>query len=457
MTTTPYPAWSADVEGPIVGGIHGWPFGSALDDGASHGYVEEEFFVSGEAIRYRPANELSPQGDWAVLRHSASIYRTRVVVRRPSEPARFNGTVVVEWVNVSAGYDINLAVPPSLFDGLAYVAVSAQPAGLYGFPSVPGNGVMAWDPQRYASLDLPDDAIGYDLFTQIAGMLRNPDTHRGPALLGGLIPRHLIGVGASQSGTRVLAYANAIQPLTHAFDALMPLVCAGMAADFDTALAHPDSAAGHRGHSRAVLTQVRGDAQIPVMAINTETEALHYLPARQSDSERFRYWEIPGASHAPRVQLEAILAVAQRDGVREPAWMRAQGSNVMWLPTFDAAIGHLKRWIDEDQPPSVHPPIEVNVADGAIIRDEFGNALGGVRLPELEVPIATHVGTNSQYELTGTTTPFSPDTLRRLYPTHADYVRRVAAAATTAAAAGVILPRRVEAYHRQAQYAKVPP
>ena len=34
-------------------------------------------------------------------------YVTRILVRRPAEDADFNGTVVVEWLNVSGGVDAN--------------------------------------------------------------------------------------------------------------------------------------------------------------------------------------------------------------------------------------------------------------------------------------------------------------------------------------------------------------
>ena len=32
-------------------------------------------------------------------------YRTRIVVVRPQDPTQFNGTVVLEWLNVSSGFD----------------------------------------------------------------------------------------------------------------------------------------------------------------------------------------------------------------------------------------------------------------------------------------------------------------------------------------------------------------
>ena len=33
-------------------------------------------------------------------------YTNRAIVRRPADPAKFNGTVLVEWLNVSGGADL---------------------------------------------------------------------------------------------------------------------------------------------------------------------------------------------------------------------------------------------------------------------------------------------------------------------------------------------------------------
>lgn len=444
-----------DVEGPITGGRYGRPFGAALDDLVRLGYIEEEYFLSGEALRYRPTRPLLADGHWDVTGESVDSYRTRVLVRRPGNPQGFNGTVVVEWVNVSSGFDVNFAVPPSLFNGLAYVAVSAQPLGVDGFDSWP-HGLTRWDRQRYGNLYVRDDALGYDIFTQVARLLRRPLADGGGTLLGGQQAELVVGVGASQSGTRVLAYANAIQPVENVFDALMPLICAGTAADFAKETAHPDPGAGQYGHSRSRPTRVRNNLATPVLSINSETEALHYAPLRQRDTDQFRSWEIAGASHAPAGQVRPIVAIMERDGVEGPNWTGGHASEVMWLPTFDAALGHIRRWVHDGVPPPTQPPIQMNGSGSDITRDDYGNAVGGVRLPELEVPIATYRGDNPENELSGTTTPLPPQVLARLYPSHQDYVNKVTAAAHASATAGVILPRRAIEYRLQAEQAPSP-
>jgi hypothetical protein len=114
-----------------------------------------------------------PADGFFVLREDASAeYRTRIVVRRPSA-ADFNGTVVVEWLNVSGGLDANpdfVYLADELYrGGYAWVGVSAQRLGIEGGPvliSTPvsadagaGSGLRALDPERYGELHHPGDAF----------------------------------------------------------------------------------------------------------------------------------------------------------------------------------------------------------------------------------------------------------------------------------------------------------
>lgn len=432
------------VEGPVQGGRHGWPFGGYFGDVSERGYVEQEFFISGRASRFVEMGPLGPDGRWSVQRSDAADFRTRVLVRRPCSAEAFNGTVVVEWANVSRGFDIAFADPPGVYDGFAYVSVSAQRVGVHGYPSDP-RGLLQWDSERYGSLSIPDDALSYDIYTQVAMLLKFGPPAGGPALLGNLRASRLIAVGGSQAGCRMLAYANGIQPRENVFDALMPLVCAGLAADFDPAPTHLDLGV-RRGGNPYHYACVRDDLAVPVMEVNSETEAAVYYPMRQPDTDRFRYWEVAGSSHAPAGQLALIRRQTDRDGLAGPGDSTIRTSEVMWLPTVDAAIRHVHDWIIDGTPPPRQPPIEISGDRVTIERDEHGNARGGVRLPELEVPIASYCGMAEISILGGLTEPFSPQKLRRLYPTREVYVDAVRSAANAAAAAGVILAQRAVEY-----------
>src|SRR6201988_3330174 len=148
------------------------------------GYRADEFFVSGTASSYAA----DQQAD----------YTTRIVVLTPADHTAFNGTVIVEWLNVSGGIDAPaiwfMAHREIARAGYAYVAVSAQRVGVEGGDSLVGAdmSLKAQDPQRYSHLNHPGDAFAYDIFSQVGSSVRN-------GLLGPLDPKAVLAVGESQS------------------------------------------------------------------------------------------------------------------------------------------------------------------------------------------------------------------------------------------------------------------
>ncbi|MBS0332031.1 MAG: hypothetical protein JSS35_04640 [Proteobacteria bacterium] len=445
------------VTGPITGGAHGRPFAAYFGDISAIGYVEEEYFIEGAASAFKVMGGLPLDGRVEVSKTGATPYKTRLLVRRPRDPAKFNGTVLVEWINVSAGYDIACADPVGLYEaGFAWVCVSAQRVGVHGYeaafhPPLPtGRGLVQWDPARYGSLSIPGDSLSYDIFTQGA---RAVGPHRAGEVdpMGGLKVRKLIAIGASQSGYRLVSYINGVQKTENVFDALMPLVFAGRSAPWvDATPKSPLSAPQMR---------IRDDLPAKIFGLDSETEAPAYLKVRQPDTSRFRYWEIAGASHGGTEQEARIARITDRDGVSVPDdGPSLHISDVLWVPTCDAAIRHVHRWINGGAAPPTQPRIEfeTSAATPTIKRDRYGNARGGVRLPELEAPVAQYVGSSKDSAWLGRTYTFSQDRLERLYPTHRDYVAQVKASADRALKAGVILPYRVAQYVAQAEASAVP-
>ena len=97
------------VTGPIAAGTESVPFSAPTVDVAARGYVVEEFFLTGEASAYRTVDgaEQTSDGRWFTERESAAmLYKTRILVVRPTANRDFNGTVVVHWQNVTAGYEL---------------------------------------------------------------------------------------------------------------------------------------------------------------------------------------------------------------------------------------------------------------------------------------------------------------------------------------------------------------
>ncbi|KIX93340.1 uncharacterized protein Z520_10983 [Fonsecaea multimorphosa CBS 102226] len=444
------------VEGPITGGIKGYPFG-APPQNVTPGYFQEEYFLSNNATRYNSIGNLSETGVWTITPSTSAPYKTRIVVQRPANASKFNGDVIVEWINVSSGFDIMIAKPPGIYEaGYVYVGISAQFVGIIGAP--PHNiGLTEWDPERYGTLSIPDDGLSYDIYTQLARLLQAEASGASgqPLVLGGLKPKHIIGIGVSQSGGRVLAYANGVQQLENVYHVIMPLLCGGEASDFSSAPAQPNLS----DFSFAFPSKVRPDLKIPVMEIASESEALNYfvVGSRQPDTQTFRYWEVAGASHFNTPLLEQTVALTTFEGVPFP--VGNQSDDVSWLPTLDAAYRHVSVWLRTGTPPPSMPKIQIayNGSTPMLARNKVGNVIGGIRLPEITVPIASYIGLVDGVSLVGSTTPFSPALLKQLYPNHTDYVKEVTAAAAASLASGVILPYRVQQYDQQAQSANIPP
>jgi hypothetical protein len=169
--------------------------------GASE-YVEHEFFLAGMARSFELVGERAGDGRWVARPSGTAPFKTRLVVRRPSDEAGFNGTVHVEWLNVSGNTD---AAPDwsclhreIIRRGAAWVGVSAQKVGVDGggFAFVPDASLKKVAPERYGSLQHPGDAFSYDIFTQAARCVLAGGE---PGVLGSLRPQRLLAQGESQS------------------------------------------------------------------------------------------------------------------------------------------------------------------------------------------------------------------------------------------------------------------
>ena len=141
LTTSHAGAADATLDGPITTGNGLFFVGSTTFDLGSVGYRQDEYFLSGTARSYTSSKALARNGKWTVKPGANARFKTRIVVYRPVDPKKFNGTVAVEWLNVTAGIDsaaIWLQGHDQLIrEGAVYVGVTAQQAG------VAGGGVMS--------------------------------------------------------------------------------------------------------------------------------------------------------------------------------------------------------------------------------------------------------------------------------------------------------------------------
>lgn len=406
------PVSPATVVGPIPGSVPGdrlsdvlddtYPFFSTPIDLAARGYVEEEFYLSGFADGW----------DTAGTRVATDVaYTTRMVVRRPVNPVRFSGTVLVEWQNVTAGYDLDALWNEGVIRaGYAWVGVSAQRVGV--------NQLRGWSPTRYGNLDVTGgaayvtDQLSYDIFAQAAKSIRSPGA---VAPLGPLQARTVLAIGASQSAGRMTVYYDRVLPQVEpVFDGYAFIV-------------------------GAAPTRV-GDE--PVFQVLSETDVR--TPLRPADTDRFRRWEVAGSAHSGWAGQVYRRPIQERDLGSAPVYEcnRPPFSRVPMHHVTASAYHHLTLWVRTGQAPPTAEPLAFN-PDGTKARNELGIALGGIRLSQVDVPVARNTGDNSGPSfcfLFGSHEPFDEATLRSLYPTHGGYVARVVRSDVANVQAGYLLP-----------------
>lgn len=454
------------VTGPITGGTYGVPYNpmpAGLGD--EYGYTEEEFFINGTAESFTPVGELGVDGRWTVEAGASAPYETRILVRRPADPDEFNGVVLVEWLNVSAGRDsdpdFGFLYPELMDQGYAYVGVSAQATGVSGgatrleVPGVPREAIIPlkeWDPVRYAPLVHPGDEYSYDIFTQAARLVldRGDDDP-----LGGLPVEHVIAMGESQSAGRMATYANAVQPVSQAFDGLFIHSRGSSPAPLN---ADPEVKTPTGG-------AIRDDIGVPVFQLATETDLLRlgFLAARQPDSEWIVTWEVAGTAHADKGTLEYGSAsgrvwIGEDAGAYDPSATCGQINDGPQAEVVRAGVVALVAWVRDGTQMPTAPRIEV--ADGEIVVDDLGNATGGIRTPAVDAPVSVLSGKGDPSSvfcsLFGTETPLTADQLVSRYPSHDAYVEAVRESAEAAVADGYLLVGDAEAMIEAAEAAPIP-
>jgi hypothetical protein len=441
-TTAPIPA----VVGPVTGGNGAIVLLGTSFDLADLGYTQSEFFLSGTATSYIAAAGLGAAGQWQVTPADAAPYTTRVVTYRPADPARFNGTVIVEWLNVSSGLDAApdwiLSHNELIRDGFAWVGVSAQADGV--------NADKTTDPVRYADLSHPGDSFSYDIFSQAGRAVRE----QAATVLGGLSPQHVLAEGQSQSAFRLTTYINAVHPLAAVYDGyLVHSRAAGSAAL---------SQAPQADVSTPAIVRLRTDLDVPVLDTQTESDVLGLTSvlARQSDSTNYRLWEMAGTAHAddytavvgPTDDETGAAAGQQFADMLAPPYGAPGHTCDSPINTgqmhyvLDAAQYALNRWVSTGVAPTSAPRLEVTTAGDTttFVLDANGNVKGGVRTPAVDVPVATLSGLGQTglelCFLFGTTTPFDAETLATLYSDNEQFVASWTAATQAGVAAGYILP-----------------
>jgi hypothetical protein len=368
------------------------------------GYVMDEFLFTG----------------------TSPAYTTRMMVRRPSDPAKFSGTVFVEWYNVSGGIDFAVLWANSreyfMREGHVFVGVSAQAVG--------ANALKDYDATRYAAINHPGDTAAAAIFSQAGVALRT----QTEMLLGPCMPVHAtIALGQSQSGAQLTSYVNNTQNNAKVYDGIMI-------------------------HSGGEPTN--SDPTVPVFVINTMSEG----NGSRSDSAHLVKWVVAGATHNDARVTSRGMDLPTASEIGEIKCANPLNEYPSYR-AYNAALNWLHRWVRKGEKPPAGMLFEVQ--GGNLKTDSSGNVLGGVRTPHIQVPIATYGFDNAPANSTdfvallacglgGNTVPFTASQLLQLYPTHDDYVTKFMAAADEALSKGYFLQADRDEVVKEAMAAPIP-
>jgi hypothetical protein len=439
------------IEGPIA---FDDPTGPPNLPGGGHtpaevGVLEEEFFFSGsvDVYTYEQGNVHLGQ---KVIKDEDVPYKTRMLVRRPFDAAAFNGTVVIESMNSTAGFDSTPSWLPSAEyfarEGIVYIGVTTSGNQAIPFLVSGCGGLAPPCGTRYASLAISDNGQEYELVNQLATALK---TDGGPLPDDfGPVDRVFL-TGQSQQGGSVI---------THASEFHFANIDGYFFMGASSARAISNGAPRLEGDER----RVRTDLPVPVYRGSSEGD-VGSGATRQDDTDTspfasFRLIEVPGTSHNP-IHKSEIFGFPLSFFCLNDVFSLADGP-IFGSHVWNAMWENMRIQVDQGILPPYAPRID-KVA-GVTQRDEFGNATGGVRLPEIDVPTNSYFSPNNQGKpicgghgappfpdcipstgdpgtdfllqliaglacrLNGSLEPLSQATLDDLYPNHGSYVRQIA-------------------------------
>jgi hypothetical protein len=412
-------------------------------------YTEEEFFVSGKSTVYT-YNEVPVPGE-IIVRDPNVPYTTRIIIRRPTDPNEFNGTVVIEWWNSTAGFDTDPVWQASAEyfarKGIVYVGVTNSTTAIENLRDgcTPLPGLPPRCGTRYAALEMSENGQAFEMVSQIAHMLKGSGSEN--PLFPDYPVERIFHAGQSQQGGSIVTYATAFHFSINDGYFVQAAGSArrinyGTRCEDPNAPAYPDCTPTLQGDDRRVAT----DLPVPVYRAQTQSDMGGVLGggSRQTDTVTFRYYEMAGTAHNPvHKDFEVVPAgLFSPDPLLLESFCQFESNTLADGPVFGSYL-YNAMWENMELQVrfSTEPPtgdlMEVD-PNNELALDPFGNVLGGIRLPQLDLPIASYTFPNAAdpnlpvflgfigdlvCRLSGNVIAFDEETLASLYPDRAaDFV-----------------------------------
>jgi len=343
-----------------------------------HGYVAEEFFLTGEA--------------------NGQPYTTRLVIRRPADVEDWSGFTLLEVQHTAGAAQTWMSSRVGgMTNGHAYVELVERTGA--------ANNLRALNGARYANIAVPEDEVETQnaIVAQAALLLRtaHPSGSEWNA-------DPLVITGSSQTAGASRNYMEGGQQQYQ--DATGAPLFDGM---FVYSVNGPSS------------EQLAEFYDVPVIVVSTEDEwngtreewGPDQVAAIPEDGDLYRLYQVAGMPH-----LEARHYFAA-----DPAICERPLDHFMFSAPVFLGVQSLYNWIVNDLAPPSAERIQFE-ADGTIARDSHGNAMGGLRTPQLDVPThswnALNEG-NQQCSLAGVAEFLPAEQLAELYSTPGNYAHQL--------------------------------
>jgi hypothetical protein len=360
------------------------------DDLAHFGYVTKEYFVSGTA--------------------NGQPYKTRIVIRKPSDNSKFRGLILAESMHPSGN--------PWMFHFTHVYSMTNGVIGVEVLTTDP-QGFIERNPERYKDLRIGTGQAN-EILAQVGGMLKS---NHGDNPLNDLPVRRIVLAGSSASAAAVVAYMS-VHP-TYRLQDLKPI---------------------YDGFFPTSNNSNIPSVDVPTIQVPTMREVFQGSGTIRQDSDmpgsQIRVYEFAGMAHIDSRDAAAYYP----DPCKYPI------SRFPLAVYMSVALDHLFQWVDK----GILPPhadrmyVDYNTAnDGSLLAlDEYGNVKGGIRNPYVDVPVKSYHVPNSGAEppikdphpfikargeaaqnqlcqLANYELPLTPAQLKKLYKNKKDYQSKV--------------------------------
>jgi hypothetical protein len=428
-------------------------------DLAAHGYVEQEYLISGDADDWTWDDTLT-----AVPR-PAPRFTTRVLVRRPADAAAFSGTVQLEphHPDEDRALTWGMIAPWIVASGHAHVGVTQHPETAAD--------LVAWDPQRYAPVAIAASGQRWDIVALAAA-----------AAASGLIPafagldvRRVVMSGWSMTGTFCRTF------LGEGFHERCALSGRPVVSGYVIAIS--SGGAGRAGYAslRDGTALPAGDPRrtprapgVPVIELlsegESETHGSVLRPDADGPADRYRLYQVAGTGHMTSglpAQAGNRIQVEERGAPHLLRDITQRPSDARMDLVARAVFELLERWLSDGVVPPRAQRFRFDPAGAVrgmmtesrpLARDADGNVRGGLRTPWTEVPAAAYLphstpapgrcqpAAHAPYsdpallaDLIAHADPFPAQELERRYGDYGKYLGQLEDTARSLAAAGWLL------------------